>query len=331
MNENWTAMLRSVQIRRDVDARFYKPVCLLSVIDEIDDGTLAPSDIDPRRVFARFSSYLADIAPERAPMGWRPFWHLSRDGAWIFRSGDFVVGPEDFGRQRKPNSKRELEAKIDLVSVPTQTRQFWLSRDDREELREAVIEMLQRDDETCRLIAEGLVHNKVGQPPSIEKSLPGGFTQTRQGAHSRQGFSASSVVRMAIEVRAMEVVEQYLASQGWIISDVSATQSYDLLCRRGTEIKYVEVKGTSGEGQEILITAAEVAFAHAHAPEMCLAIVSKIVLLEDARGGISASGGTVRIIEAWSPKAEDLLPVSFFCKVPLISPNGGIELPNDLY
>lgn len=321
-------MLRSVEIRRDVDARFYKPVCLLSVIDEIDDGALAPSDIDPGRVFARFSSYLADIAADRASMGWRPFWHLSRDGAWIFRNRDFVVGPEDFGRQRKPNSKRELEAKFDLVSVPTQTRQFWLSRDNREELREAVIAMLERDDETCRLIAGRLVHRRVGQLSSIKKSLPGGFTQIRQVAHPRQGFSASAVVRKAIEIRAMEVVEQNLASEGWITSDVSATQSYDLLCRRNTEIKYVEVKGTSGEGQEILITAAEVAFAHAHASEMCLAIVSKIVLLEDAGGGISASGGTVRIIEAWSPKAEDLLPVSFFCKVPSVSSDEGVGLSN---
>jgi hypothetical protein len=118
MNEDWEVMLRSVEKRRDVDARFYKPTCLLAVIDGIGDASLAPSDLDPERVFGRFKDYLLPLFPERAGLGWRPFWHLCRDGAWIFGKEGRVIVPEDFGRERKPNSRRALMSKIDQVALP---------------------------------------------------------------------------------------------------------------------------------------------------------------------------------------------------------------------
>ena len=61
-------MLRSVEKRRDVDARFYKPTCLLAVIDGIGDASLAPCDLDPERVFGRFKDYpAAAVSRARRP------------------------------------------------------------------------------------------------------------------------------------------------------------------------------------------------------------------------------------------------------------------------
>lgn len=104
MNEAWAAMLTSVEKRRDVDARFYKPTCLVAVIDGIADGSLAPSGLELDRDVARFASYLGELFPERASLAWRPFWHLSRDGAWIFTRDGRLVGPEDFRPSESPTA-----------------------------------------------------------------------------------------------------------------------------------------------------------------------------------------------------------------------------------
>ena len=38
----------------------------------------------------------------------------------------------------------------------------------------------------------------------------------------------------------------------------TATESYDLICRRGDEVKHVEVKGTTTDGAEVILTPNEV-------------------------------------------------------------------------
>ena len=311
-------MLRSVDKRRDIDARFYKPVCLLAVIDGIADGTLAPSDISLDQACTRFDKYLSDIVPARASMGWRPLWHLSRDGAWIFSQDGKVVGPEDFGRERKPNSRRELSTNVDLIAVPESLRKFWHSPADREELRTAVLSMLFRDDETCRLIAAKLAPPSSTVPAFEREEVNGGEILRHPGVAetSRQGFIASALARKTIEMRAMLVVAEHLTRDGWLLTDVSSKQSYDFHCRKGGQVKYIEVKGTTGSGQQVQITAAELAFAQTHEHEMVLAIVANIQIQEKDDGALEATGGSLRLIEKWAPQPDCLLPISFFYKVP---------------
>ena len=51
----------------------------------------------------------------------------------------------------------------------------------------------------------------------------------------------------AVEAFAMNwAIEFY--SKDWEVEDVHGTKSYDLVCRRGEEIKHVEVKGTTTGG-----------------------------------------------------------------------------------
>jgi Domain of unknown function (DUF3883) len=47
------------------------------------------------------------------------------------------------------------------------------------------------------------------------------------------------------------------------VEDVHGRESYDLICRRGDEVKHVEVKGTTTDGIEVILTPNEVR----HAPE----------------------------------------------------------------
>lgn len=310
-------MLRSMEKRRDVDARFYKPVCLLAVIDGISDGSIAPSDIDLDKVCTRFAAYVAALFPDRADMGWRPFWHLSRDGAWVFYKDGVIVGPDDFRSQRKPNSRRELTAKSDHIAVSPDARKHWRSAADRAELRDAVVAMMERDDSACVALAAQL-SGREAPVANLEEGAgePIGPETVIQRIGQRQGFQSSLAARRAIEIRAMTLATELLVSQGWQVEDVSTVQSYDLQIRRGADVGYVEVKGTTGAGGEVQITAAEVEFARAHQSNMRLIIVSGIKLILDESGDATATGGNIRSIERWAPKRVDLKPISFFYVVP---------------
>ena len=59
---------------------------------------------------------------------------------------------------------------------------------------------------------------------------------------------------MAVEACAMNKATDFYSAQGWTVDDVHGTESYDLICRRGDEVKHVEVKGTTTDGAEVILT-----------------------------------------------------------------------------
>ena len=314
MNDHWHQMLRSIEKRRDRGARFFRPTCLLAVIDGIGDGSLSASDIDPDTVVARFANYLGELLPTRADSGWRPFWHLSRDGAWIFTQAGRIVGPDDFRTQRKPNSRRELMSRIDHVFVPSEARSYWRDTSARAELRAAIIVMLEADDADCRLVA---AHLKMSS--TLDYGARSGATDASIAPlapkKSGQGFRGSKEIRRAVEDRAMTIAAEQLARDRWQVENVSAQRSYDLHCSRGDETLFVEVKGTAGVGDQIILTANEVTFAQQNRAKMLLIIVSGISLAIDSNGTIVASGGNARSIGNWAPSNTSLRPISYFCAI----------------
>jgi hypothetical protein len=111
----------------------------------------------------------------------------------------------------------------------------------------------------------------------------------------------------------MDVARESLEREGWVIFDRSRTESYDLLCSRGDQRVYAEVKGTTTSGQQIIITHAEVEFAREHQQEMLLVVVSGIEVIQDESGRVSADGGTAITFREWAPQASQLRPISYIC------------------
>jgi hypothetical protein len=61
-----------------------------------------------------------------------------------------------------------------------------------------------------------------------------------------------------IERAAVDYVSHWYTSQGWIVRSVEADKcGYDLHCTRSRSQLHVEVKGTSGNGEAIILTAGE--------------------------------------------------------------------------
>jgi hypothetical protein len=119
--------------------------------------------------------------------------------------------------------------------------------------------------------------------------------------------------RVAVEVRAVHVASEHLRAQGYSVVDVGATSSYDLDARRGQERLFVEVKGTTSPGEQIVLTRAEVQLHQREYPNTMLAVVSGISL---DRGSDTASGGDLYVVRPWAVEDERLEPMAYRYDVP---------------
>ncbi len=92
-------------------------------------------------------------------------------------------------------------------------------------------------------------------------------------------------------------------AEGWSVHDVGLVESYDLDCARGQDSLHVEVKGTSGLGEAVSLTANEVEHAREAFPDVALAIVSgiRVEINEDAEP--VASGGDLDLWHPWEVAA----------------------------
>jgi len=125
-----------------------------------------------------------------------------------------------------------------------------------------------------------------------------------------QRYASDVRTKIAVERRAMDLAKAWLSDDGWTVRDVSKSRSYDLHCaKQGQELR-VEVKGTRGGGDTILITRNELNHARDHA-NVHLAIVSRIVIDRDSKGAPSASGGVLRWYQPWVIKDSDLEAIAF--------------------
>lgn len=126
----------------------------------------------------------------------------------------------------------------------------------------------------------------------------------------RQGRGLSSDERRAVELRAVDAATAVLHEEGWAVEDVGARRSYDLDCVRGREHLVVEVKGTTGGLDTIVLTANEVRIAAAHFPRTALFVLYDISLSRGGAGPV-ASGGTPYVVRPWRPEDDRLTPTVF--------------------
>jgi hypothetical protein len=135
-------------------------------------------------------------------------------------------------------------------------------------------------------------------------------------ARSRaQGYVADAAYRRAVELHAMQqAVEHY--EDGWDVEDSSAGNPYDLVLTGRGETRYVEVKGTAGQGEQINLTANEVDHARRHSGLVALFILHGIDVDRSNPAEPRASGGTVRIIDPLNLAEGDLRATDYIWVVP---------------
>ncbi len=152
---------------------------------------------------------------------------------------------------------------------------------------------------------EKALHEKLGFPMSTKTNV------NQVGFSDGQGFGLSQPQRKAVELRAMQVAISKYKELGWVIEDMSSTQSYDLLAIKNNEKRFIEVKGTTGNGDSVLLTNGELQHARNNTGYSVLIVISGIILQRDGKDWI-ASGGNIRYHQdPWNPEDDVLEPTQF--------------------
>jgi len=109
----------------------------------------------------------------------------------------------------------------------------------------------------------------------------------------------------------MKTAGRYFERHGYAIKDTSGTEPYDLQLTKDRASFYVEVKGTTTDGEHVFVTKNEVRHAHAH-PDLCkLFIVHHIVVDDVGSERPKVTGGISCLIEPWNPSRERLTCLAY--------------------
>ena len=129
---------------------------------------------------------------------------------------------------------------------------------------------------------------------------------------AKQGRQLSEKVRKLIELTAEDCTEEHYVALGWLVERVGAQKlGYDLRCTKPERELHVEVKGTTGKGQEVILTPNEVRHCRSY-PEMALSVVSRIVIADDET---VADRGDLYILEPWNMDDARLTPSEYSYRV----------------
>jgi hypothetical protein len=126
-----------------------------------------------------------------------------------------------------------------------------------------------------------------------------------------QGFLVSHAVRKSIEEYAVAWAIRHYQTQGWTVHDVGSSESYDLRCTRERSSNlHVEVKGTTGLGETVILTRNEVLHARS-GQNVDLFVVTEITVEGRDTDHPVAGAGVAHVCHNWKPADEDLIPVGY--------------------
>ncbi|MGW2610821.1 MrcB family domain-containing protein [Streptomyces mirabilis] len=154
-------------------------------------------------------------------------------------------------------------------------------------------------------------------PEVVEATQSAARTAGRRSARpAGQGFVLTHAERRAIELHSVRTTTEYFKGQGWSVKDVGATKSYDLHLSRGQEKLHVEVKGTTSNGSQVILTRAEVERQREFAPNNALVVVHSIDLDRNVDPPL-ATGGTLHCTSPWLIDDDSLTVVSYIHRTEL--------------
>ena len=156
-------------------------------------------------------------------------------------------------------------------------------------------------------------------PGLLPDSDWGGFDQPlvappvsgQNGVRQRYaGFCADPILKKAIEMQAVRQAIAHYEAAGYSVEDVGAYESYDLEAVRGDEVRHVEVKGSQGHVQKVILTRNEVTHANEFG-RADLVVVAEIQWERHKDGSIATDDGLMSVHPDWRPSPENLLPLSY--------------------
>jgi hypothetical protein len=140
----------------------------------------------------------------------------------------------------------------------------------------------------------------------IVRSPSGGSSRS-----NRQGWGLSSKEKKVVEDHSMRLSETRLRELGYTnLKDVSSTSPFDFTVEKDGVEYIVEVKGTTGRGEIVLLTVNEVESHRSRYPHNILIVVHSIDL-DRSTDTPTPSGGEVEMVSSWTIEESRLRPLTF--------------------
>ncbi|HAB53903.1 MAG TPA: hypothetical protein DCE80_17290 [Ignavibacteriales bacterium] len=121
-----------------------------------------------------------------------------------------------------------------------------------------------------------------------------------------QGFSIDPKTRKYVELNAMNSAEKYYRNKGYSVINISSRNPCDLLCEKGNQKFYVEVKGSQMPIDKIILTKNEVRFINKNKGRIRLFLKENIRCKKNKAGG-----GNHREISSFTIKRKNLLSLQY--------------------
>ncbi|GAA2475598.1 hypothetical protein Ahu01nite_052570 [Winogradskya humida] len=121
---------------------------------------------------------------------------------------------------------------------------------------------------------------------------------------------------MAVELHAMRRAFEYYRDEG-SVTDTSSQKSWDYEVDIDGQCWHIEVKGTTGDPVDVILTPNAVAHARSY-PFVALYVVSNINLHVDDEGRCTTDGGQVTHNHPWRLDDGELRPIGYKYRLPSV-------------
>ena len=257
------------------------------------------------------------------------------------KPGDRAIIWKSYGRNQMPR-RRGIVGFAEILSTPSRRvsdNQYWIDTGGKEPTRRRVdvkyvrapnLPLWEHDHPmlgeldisgTRRVISnltsdqfESVIDLAGGWPDEDEiiadaEAIIADLSDRRLG--NRQGYTSCSTRRRAVEKRAMELATTHYKNDGYDVINASTCQPYDPKCTKSEIEVHVEVKGTTSNGERILLTKNEVAHAREF-PRSALFVVTNIARTHsDEKTRRAGSGKISEVLDPWNIDGGSLDPIAY--------------------
>lgn len=191
-----------------------------------------------------------------------------------------------------------LPIRFRSLPVPANTKGAFGQSNIRYPFNEAGSPDLQRWMHTAlQLVREYAGPNLLDGAPTVVEDKAQEIYQEAEFRSSGQGFRGTAAERRAVEDLAMKRAIEHFRKLGYSVDHkVHKTKPYDLYCsKRRRPPLFVEIKGTVGDGQSVILTKNEVQHMQRERERCALFVLAGVKLKRRGRRPI-ATGGTPRVL-----------------------------------
>lgn len=201
----------------------------------------------------------------------------------------------------------------DRRSQPTRDEPKWENQTAWERNRMVTAGLIEpfRAGESTRGVWTLTAHGRAAASP-LGRMVSSTVKDDIASVNSAQGPLLDPVRRKKIEDAAQDRLMARYRADGWEVVDTRVGHPYDARAIKGEVVTYLEAKGTTTDGETVIVTRNEVAWAREHPGECVIGVWSGIEF--DADDEVRPESGAFRVFD-WAPMPDDLEPIEYDWRV----------------